>query len=80
MILTTRGGQKIRANFKRMSDRKKMDKIINDDDPALIKKKFWSIFKSTSNRTTIPETMNYGSKVRSNNKDVASLFNQYLSD
>ena len=57
-----------------------MDNIINDDDAALIKKKFLSFFKSTSNSTRIPETMNNGSKVRFDNKDVAILFNQYFSD
>ena len=72
--------RKIRTEFKKLSDQKKMDNVINDDDPALIKKKFWSFYKSTSNSTRIPETMSYGSKVRSNNKDVACLFNQYFSD
>ena len=57
-----------------------MDNIINDDDPALIKKIFWSFFKSTSNSTRIPETMSYDKKVRSNSKDVANLFNAYFSD
>ena len=57
-----------------------MDNVINSDDPALIKKKFWSFYKSTSNSTRIPGTMNYGPKVRSNSKDVASLFNQYFFD
>ena len=69
-----------RNNFKKEFDLKKMDNIVNDDDPALIKKKFWSFYKSTSNSTRIPETMNYGNKIRSNSKDVADLFNNYFSD
>ena len=72
--------KKIRIDFKKLSDKKKMDNIIDDDDPALIKKKFWSFYKSTSNSTRIPETMSYSSKVRSNSKDIASLFNEYFSD
>ena len=72
--------RKIRTDFKKLTDQKKMDNVINSDDPALIKKKFWSFYKSTSNSTRIPGTMNYGPKVRSNSKDVASLFNQYFFD
>ena len=72
--------KKVRNNFKKMSDKKKMENVINDEDPALIKKKFWSFYKTTSNSTRIPETLNYGSKVRSTNKGVADLFNQYFYD
>ena len=72
--------KKLRKNFKNACSQKKRDNVINDDDPALIKKKFWSFFKSTSNSCRIPETMCYKSKFRSESTDVATLFNQYFSD
>ena len=72
--------KKTRKKFKNACSRKKRDNVINDDDPALIKKKFWSYFKSTSNSCRIPETICYKSKFRSENTDVANLFNQYFSD
>ena len=72
--------KKIRKTFKTTCARKKRDNIINDDDPALIKKKFWSYFKSTSNTCRIPETVNYRGRFRSENKDVANLFNKFFSD
>ena len=70
----------VRKLFRNKVDLKKMANVINDDDPALIKKKFWSFYKSTSNTTRIPETMKYGTKIRSKNSDVANLFNKYFSD
>ena len=72
--------KKIRKKFKTVATKKKRDNVLNDDDPALIKKKFWSFFKSTSNSCRIPETVNYGNKFRSQNFDVANLFNKYFSD
>ena len=72
--------KKVRNDYKTKCDKKKMDNVINDDDPALIKKQFWSFYKSTSNSTRIPETMSYGKQLRSNSKDVAHLFNSYFSD
>ena len=65
---------------RKASSQKKMDNIVNEDDPALIKKKFWSFFKSTSNSCRIPETVHYGTRFRSNNFDVGNLFNRYFSD
>ena len=54
---------------------------MNDDvDPALIKKKFWSYFKATSNSCRIPETVHYGFKYRSKSVDMANLFNKFFSD
>ena len=72
--------KQIRKKFRKVSNKKKMDNIINDDDPALIKKKFWAFFKSTSNSCRIPETVHYGTRFRSNNFDASNLFNKYFSD
>ena len=72
--------KKVRKEFRTKRDQKKRDNVVNDDDPALIKKKFWSFFKSTSNSCRIPETVNYGSRFRSENTDVANLFNKFFSD
>ena len=72
--------KKVRKKFRNLSTQKKRDNISNDDDPALIKKKFWSFFKSTSNSCRIPETINYGNRFRSKSFDIANLFNKYFSD
>ena len=72
--------KKIRKTFKSTVERKKRDNIINDDDPSIIKKKFWSYYKATSNSCRIPETMNYKGRYRSEKTDVANLFNTYFSD
>ena len=72
--------KKLRKLIGKQTQEKKRDNVLNDDDPALIKKKFWSFFKSTSNSCRIPETVHYGSKFRSNDFDVGNLFNKYFSD
>ena len=72
--------KKVRKNIRKANTRKKLDNVVNNDDPALIKKKFWSFFKATSNSCRIPETIHYGAKFRSNNLDIGNLFNKYFSD
>ena len=72
--------KKVRKTYRKVNTKKKRDNVLNDDDPALIKKKFWSFFKSTSNSCRIPETVHYGSKFRSNDLDAGNLFNKYFSD
>ena len=51
-----------------------------EDDPALIKKKFWSHVKATSNSSRIPESISYKGRFRNNIKDQADLFNTYFYD
>ena len=70
--------KKVRKEFKKTCEKKKRDNVINDDDPALIKKKFWSYLKSTSNSSRIPETVNYKGRFRSNLLDKANMFNKYF--
>lgn len=70
----------MRNKFKTTCEKKKRDNVINDDDPAIAKKKFWSYYKSTSNSTRIPETVSYKSRYRSEIVDVANLFNTFFSD
>ena len=72
--------KKVRKKFKKTCEKKKRDNVINDDDPALIKKKFWSYLKSTSNSNRIPENVNYQGRFRSNLKDKANMFNKYFSE
>ena len=69
-----------RKNFKRLVERKKLDTVTDDSDPALIPKKFWSNVKSTSNSHRIPETVSYGSKFRNNIQDQTELFNEFFYD
>ena len=71
----------VRKKFRKAATQKKRDNVLNDDtDPAMIKKKFWSYFKATSNSCRIPATVFYGFKCRSKSTDMANLFNKYFSD
>ena len=70
----------LRKKFKKACTQKKMDNVMNSDDPALVKKKFWSFYKSTSNSCRVPETVNYNGKFRSVKGDVANLFNKFFAD
>ena len=70
----------LRKQFKKLCTQKKLDNVMNSDDPALVKKKFWSYYKSTSNSCRVPNTVHYKSKFRCKNTDKANLFNQYFSD
>ena len=63
------------ANYDRFSEcrkrlklmiEEKMETNLNDDDPALISKNFWTHLKY------------YNSRYRNNPKDQATLFNQFL--
>ncbi|MCP4460429.1 MAG: reverse transcriptase family protein, partial [Cytophagales bacterium] len=60
--------EKMRLNF------------VDDSDPALISKRFWSHVKSKSKSTRIPESIRYGSRFRNDPKDQANLFNEYFYD
>ena len=72
--------KKSRKTFKIKMQEKLRINVMDDSDPALITKKFWSHVKSASNTTRIPETVHYKSKFRSTPKDQADLFNTYFSD
>ena len=60
----------------------KMETNLNDDenDPALVSKKFWGHLKSTNKSTRIPESVHYNSRHRNNPKDQAILFNKFFAD
>ena len=60
----------------------KMETNLNDDenDPALISKKFWGHLKSTNKSTRIPESVYYNSRHRNNPKDQTVLFNKFFAD
>ena len=72
--------KKLRKKFKEKCTQKKMDNVMDSEDPALVKKKFWSYYKSTSNSCRVPETVNYKGRFRSKKVDVANLFNNFFSD
>ena len=69
-----------RKSFKRLVEKKKLDSVIDDDDPSLIPKKFWAYVKSTSNSHRIPETVSYGPNFRNNPQDQTELFNEFFYD
>ena len=68
-----------RRDFKNLINAKMISNFeSDDDDPALISKKFWSHVKSTSKSTRIPGTVNYDGRFRNNPKDQAEMFNEYF--
>ena len=52
----------------------------DQDDPALISKKFWSHVKSMSKSSRIPGTVNYHGRFRNNPKDRAEIFNEFFEE
>ena len=71
---------KIIQNFKNLVNEKMISNFKDDDDPALISKKFWSHVKSTSKSSRIPGTVNYHGRFRNNSKDQAEMFNEYFEE
>ena len=69
-----------RRDFKNLIDEKMVSNFKDDDDPALISKKFWSHVKSTSKSSRIPGTVNYHGRFRNNPKDQAEMFNEYFEE
>ena len=70
-----------RKGLKNLIQEKMRTNLNNDeDDPALVSKKFWSYVKATSNSNRIPETVSYNGRFRNTINDQAELFNEYFSD
>ena len=69
-----------RKQFKKLSSSKIRDNLFNDDDPALITKKFWAHVKYQSNSCRIPNCVNYEGQLRLKPKDQAELFNKFFFD
>ena len=69
-----------RKNFKKVCSAKMRDNLYNDDDPALITKKFWSHVKANSKNHRIPECMHRKGRYRSIPKEKCDLFNDYFFD
>ena len=69
-----------RRDFKNLVNEKMIENFKDEDDPALISKKFWSHVKSTSKSCRIPNTVNYHGRFRNNPKDQAEMFNEYFDE
>ena len=69
-----------RKNFKKVCSAKMRDNLYNNDDPALITKKFWSHVKANSKSHRIPECMHHKGRYRSIPKEKCNLFNDYFFD
>ena len=54
------------------------DNLYNDDDPALITKKFWSHVKSKNFSHRIPDCMHRNDAFRHKPLDKAELFNNFF--
>ena len=70
----------LRTQFRNLSDQKMNNNLYNDDDPALISKKFWSHVKSSSKNSRIPDRMYLRVTYRESPLDKANMFNQYFSE
>ena len=69
-----------RREFKKLANQKMRDNMVDDDDPALITKKFWSHVKSSSNSHRIPESVYFKNKIRTDAAHKADLFNIFFAD
>ncbi len=67
-----------RKFFNNLVDQKKRDTLNEDDDGALITKKFWSFVKCKSGSQRIPEFVSYNGVTRSSPEDQANLFNNFF--
>ena len=69
-----------RKEFKKSIEDKMRSNFEDDEDPALISKKLWSLIKNVSCTSRIPEVVNYKGKFRNNAHDQAELFNEFFCD
>ena len=69
-----------RKKYNRLVEKKKLACVVDESDPSLIPKKFWSYVKSTSNSHRIPETVSYGSVFRNDPQEKSELFNEFFYD
>ena len=69
-----------RKQFKNLVKTKMTANFEDDDDPALISKKFWSHVKSVSSSSRIPGSIRYKNRFRNNPKDQAEIFNEYFEE
>ena len=71
---------KCRKEFKNLVKEKMSANFDDEEDTALISKKFWKHLKSISGSSRIPETVSYNSRFRNNPDDQAELFNEFFAD
>ena len=71
---------KCRKDFKNLIKENLVANFADEDDPALIPKKYWSYVKSATKSTRIPSTINYHGRFRNNPADQAEIFNEYFED
>ncbi|MCP4458392.1 MAG: hypothetical protein GY816_10280, partial [Cytophagales bacterium] len=69
-----------RTEFKDIAAQKMKDNLFEEDNPALITKKFWSHVKSNSKSIRIPECINYKEQLCFNPLEQANMFNKFFSD
>ena len=67
-----------RREFKKLACKKMRDNMYNDDDPALITKKFWSHIKRANNSHRLPESMYLRNSHRNCNYEKSNLFNSHF--
>ena len=71
---------KFRATLRGLIKSKMRANFDDDENLALVSKKFFRHLKSTSGSSRVPGTVNYKSHFRSNPQDQTELFNFYFGD
>ena len=69
-----------RKEFRRCIEDKMRSHFEDSGDNSIITKKLWSLVKSASNSSRIPEMVSYKGKFRNNPTDQANLFNEFFCD
>ena len=69
-----------RNDFNKLCDMKMRNNLYNDDDPALITKKFYSHVKSKSKNHRLPECMHRKNIYRNTPSQKAEMFNNFFYD
>ncbi|MCP4456805.1 MAG: hypothetical protein GY816_02070, partial [Cytophagales bacterium] len=67
-----------RKSFQNLVAQKMRDTLNEDDDCALITKKFWTFVKAKSGSQRIPEFVSHNGVIRSCPEDQANLFNGFF--
>ena len=67
-----------RKQFKNLVNKKLSDSFEDEEDSALITKKFWAYVKASANSTRIPEVVHFEETFKSSPLDQATLFNSFF--
>ena len=69
-----------RKEFKMLVSKKMRENLYDYEDTNLLSKKFWTYVKRTSKSKRLPEILTSGSKISSDTKTKADMFNKFFYD